>query len=89
MAAFQIGIMAGSFAGGLLYERSVLAMLAASAVLIGAGAAGMAAERQLFDVPATRPPVESFPTIDNTAVQRPETGPASRLQSKLPSQKPM
>jgi predicted MFS family arabinose efflux permease len=52
MAAFQIGIMAGSFAGGLLYERSVLAMLAASAVLIGAGAAGMAAERQLFDVPA-------------------------------------
>jgi predicted MFS family arabinose efflux permease len=53
MAAFQIGIMAGSFAGGLLYERSVLAMLAASAVLIGAAAAGMAAERQLFDVPAT------------------------------------
>jgi hypothetical protein len=27
--------------------------LAASAVLIGAGAAGMTAERQLFDVPAT------------------------------------
>ncbi len=52
MAAFQIGIMAGSFAGGLLYEHSVLAMLAASAVLIGAGAAGMTAERQLFDVPA-------------------------------------
>jgi predicted MFS family arabinose efflux permease len=53
MAAFQIGIMAGSFAGGLLYEHSVLAMLTASAVLIGAGAAGMTAERQLFDVPAT------------------------------------
>jgi predicted MFS family arabinose efflux permease len=53
MAAFQIGIMAGSFAGGLLYEQSVLAMLAASAGLIGAGAAGMAAERQLFDVPTT------------------------------------
>lgn len=52
MAAFQIGIMAGSFAGGLLYERSVLAMLAASAVLIGAAGAGMTAERQLFDVPA-------------------------------------
>ena len=51
MAAFQIGIMAGSFAGGLLYERSVLAMLAASAVLIGAAAAGMTVERQLFDVP--------------------------------------
>ena len=53
MAAFQIGIMAGSFAGGLLYQRSVLAMLAASAVLTGAAAAGMTAERQLFDVPAT------------------------------------
>jgi predicted MFS family arabinose efflux permease len=53
MAAFQVGIMAGSFAGGLLYERSVLAMLAASAVLIGAGAAGMTAERELFDVPTT------------------------------------
>jgi predicted MFS family arabinose efflux permease len=55
MAAFQIGIMAGSFAGGLLYERGVLAMLAASAVLIGAGGAGMTAERQLFDVPADDP----------------------------------
>jgi predicted MFS family arabinose efflux permease len=53
MAAFQIGIMAGSFAGGLLYERSVLAMLAASAVLIGVGAVGMTAERRLFDVPVT------------------------------------
>jgi predicted MFS family arabinose efflux permease len=52
MAAFQIGIMAGSLAGGLLYERSVPAMLAASVVLIGAGAAGMTARRQLFDVPA-------------------------------------
>ena len=40
MAAFQIGIMAGSFAGGLLYERSVLAMLAASAALIGARSRG-------------------------------------------------
>jgi predicted MFS family arabinose efflux permease len=51
MAAFQIGIMAGSFAGGLFYEHSLLSMLAASAVLIGASAAGMTAERQLFDVP--------------------------------------
>lgn len=54
MAAFQIGIMAGSFAGGLFYERSVPAMLAASAVLIGAAGVGMAAERRLFDVPVTR-----------------------------------
>jgi predicted MFS family arabinose efflux permease len=53
MAAFQIGIMAGSLAGGLLYERSVLVTLAASVLLIGAGAAGMTARRQLFDVPTT------------------------------------
>jgi hypothetical protein len=34
----------------------VLVMLAASAVLIGAGAAGMTVERQLFDVPTTGQP---------------------------------
>jgi predicted MFS family arabinose efflux permease len=56
MAAFQIGIMAGSFAGGLFYEHGVLTMLAASAGLVGAGAAGMAVERQLFDVPASDRP---------------------------------
>ncbi|MDT5167004.1 MAG: hypothetical protein QOD02_309 [Mycobacterium sp.] len=56
VAAFQVGIMAGSFAGGLFYEHGVLVMLAASAGLIGAGAAGMAAERQLFDAPATGEP---------------------------------
>ncbi len=52
MAAFQVGIMAGSFAGGLFYEHGVLAMFAASATLIGIGAAGMTYERQLFDVPS-------------------------------------
>ncbi len=56
MAAFQIGIMAGSFAGGLFYEHSLLSMLGASAVLIGASAAGMAAERHLFDVPEAGSP---------------------------------
>ncbi|MGH3597345.1 MAG: MFS transporter, partial [Mycobacterium sp.] len=56
MAAFQVGIMAGSLAGGLLYQRSVPAMLAASVVLIGAGAAGMTARRRLFDVPTTDQP---------------------------------
>ena len=56
MAAFQIGIMAGSFAGGLFYEHGVLVMLAASAALIGVGAAGMTVERQLFDVPTTGRP---------------------------------
>ncbi len=53
MAAFQIGIMAGSFAGGLFFEHGVLVMFAASAILIGAGAAGMVAERHLFDTPVT------------------------------------
>jgi predicted MFS family arabinose efflux permease len=55
MAAFQVGIMAGSFAGGLFYEHGVLAMFAASAALIGIGAAGMTADRRLFDAPATDP----------------------------------
>ena len=52
MAAFQVGIMAGSFVGGLFYEHGVLPMFAASAALIGAGAAGMTFDRRLFDVPA-------------------------------------
>jgi predicted MFS family arabinose efflux permease len=56
MAAFQIGIMAGSFAGGLFLEHGVLVMFAASATLIGAGAAGITVERHLFDGPtAVRP----------------------------------
>jgi predicted MFS family arabinose efflux permease len=53
MAAFQGGIMAGSFAGGLFYEHGVLAMFAASAALIGIGAAGMTFVRHLFDGPVT------------------------------------
>jgi predicted MFS family arabinose efflux permease len=56
MAAFQVGIMAGSFAGGLFYDHGMLMMLAASATLIGAGAAGMLAKRQLFDVPTAGQP---------------------------------
>lgn len=56
IAAFQVGIMAGSFAGGLFYEHGMLTILAASAALIGLGAAGMTAERQLFDVPAADRP---------------------------------
>ncbi|SRX92650.1 hypothetical protein MSP7336_00876 [Mycobacterium shimoidei] len=50
VTAFQVGIMAGSLAGGLLYERSVLVMLAGSAVLMGAALAGMTARRHIFDV---------------------------------------
>jgi predicted MFS family arabinose efflux permease len=55
MAAFQIGIAAGSLGGALLYERSASVMLAASAVLVGGAAVGMTARPRLFDVPtATR-----------------------------------
>ena len=50
VTAFQVGIMAGSLAGGLLYERSVAMMLTASAGLVGIALAGMAANRQTFDV---------------------------------------
>jgi predicted MFS family arabinose efflux permease len=50
VTAFQVGIMAGSLAGGLLYERSVALMLTASAVLMGGALAGIAAHRQLLDV---------------------------------------
>lgn len=50
VTAFQVGIMAGSLAGGLLYERSVALMLSASAGLMAAALAGMAANRQTLDV---------------------------------------
>jgi predicted MFS family arabinose efflux permease len=49
VTAFQVGIMVGSLAGGLLYERSVALMLTASAVLMGGALAGIAAHRQLLD----------------------------------------
>lgn len=45
VTAFQVGIMAGSLAGGLLYERSVAVMLIASAVLTGTASLGLAAGR--------------------------------------------
>jgi predicted MFS family arabinose efflux permease len=50
VTAFQVGIMVGSLAGGLLYERSVAMMLTASAGLMGAALVGMAANRQMLDV---------------------------------------
>lgn len=52
VTAFQVGIMAGSLAGGLLYERSVAMMLMVSAGLAGIALVGMTANRQLLDVPA-------------------------------------
>ena len=52
IAAFQVGIMAGSLAGGLLYENAGLAaMIAASAALVVVALAGVAFTRGLFDVP--------------------------------------
>jgi predicted MFS family arabinose efflux permease len=50
VTAFQVGIMLGSAAGGLLYERSVAMMLTASAGLVAIALAGMAANRQMLDV---------------------------------------
>lgn len=49
VAAFQVGIMAGSLAGGLIFERAgEPAMLLASAVLVAAALAGMLMGRNLF-----------------------------------------
>jgi predicted MFS family arabinose efflux permease len=50
VALFQVGIMAGSLAGGLLYERSVPVMLAASAGLTGVALAGITAGRHMFGI---------------------------------------
>jgi predicted MFS family arabinose efflux permease len=52
VAAFQAGIMAGSLAGGLLYEGvGLAAMIAASAALVVVALAGVAVARGLFEVP--------------------------------------
>ena len=49
VTAFQVGIMAGSLMGGLLYERSVTMMLIASAGLMAVALLGFATSRRLFD----------------------------------------
>lgn len=55
VAAFQVGIMAGSLAGGLLFERAgVPVMLSASGLLVAGALASMLVARDLFaTVPAT------------------------------------
>jgi predicted MFS family arabinose efflux permease len=53
VTAFQVGISVGSLTGGLLYERGVALMLAASAVLMGVVLAGVAANRRMLDVAPT------------------------------------
>ncbi|OBH64107.1 MFS transporter, partial [Mycobacterium sp. E2479] len=56
VTAFQVGIMAGSLVGGLLYESSVTLMLAASAALMAVALAGIAANRRMLDVASTSSP---------------------------------
>ena len=53
VTAFQVGIMAGSLLGGLLYERSVAMMLTASAALMCLALVGVAVNRQMLVVPAS------------------------------------
>lgn len=53
VTAFQVGIMAGSLVGGLMYERSVAMMLTASAALMGLALVGIAANRQMLVVAPT------------------------------------
>ncbi|MEE6135801.1 MFS transporter [Mycobacterium sp. 050128] len=50
VTAFQVGIMAGSLSGGLLYEHSVATMLTASAGLMGIALAGIAVNKRILDV---------------------------------------
>jgi predicted MFS family arabinose efflux permease len=60
VTAFQVGIMAGSLAGGLLYERSVAMMLTASAGLMGVALVAMTAIRPIVDSVVVSPaPVNS------------------------------
>ncbi len=55
VAAFQAGIMAGSLAGGFLYDTAGIAvMLGISALLVVGASAGVAASRGLFDAPDQR-----------------------------------
>lgn len=52
VAAFQVGIMAGSLLGGFLYEHAgQAAMIGASTALVVLALSGVAAARGLFDVP--------------------------------------
>ena len=52
VSGLQVGIMAGSLSGGLLYERAGLAfMIAASTALVMVALTAVTATRGLFDVP--------------------------------------
>jgi predicted MFS family arabinose efflux permease len=64
VTAFQVGIMAGSLAGGLFYERSVTMMLTASAALMAVALIGIVANRRMLDVAPTSSP-DSYPPSSN------------------------
>ena len=56
VAGFQVGIMAGSLAGGFLYENAGIAVtVAISALLVVGALAGVVASRGLFDGPQGTP----------------------------------
>ncbi|WP_099021433.1 MFS transporter [Mycolicibacterium palauense] len=55
VAAFQVGIMAGSLLGGLVYETAGIAvMVAGSGLLVATALAGVVASRGLFGAPPER-----------------------------------
>ncbi len=63
VTAFQVGIMAGSLSGGLLYEQAGLAaMIGASTALVALALGGVAATRRLFVVPSGNQQEVTFDT---------------------------
>ncbi len=64
VTAFQVGIMAGSLAGGLLYEQAGLAaMIASSTVLVLVALGGVLATRGLFVVRSGNQQEVTFDTL--------------------------
>ena len=64
VTAFQVGIMAGSLAGGLLYEQAGLAaMIASSTVLVLVALGGVLATRGLFEVHSGNQQEVTFDTL--------------------------
>ncbi len=63
VTAFQVGIMAGSLSGGLLYEQAGLAaMIAASTALVVVALAGVAVTSRLFIIPSGNQQEVTFDT---------------------------
>ena len=63
VTAFQVGIMAGSLSGGLLYEQvGLAAMIAASTALVVVALSGVAITRGLFVIPSGNQQEVTFDT---------------------------